>query len=104
MVLNSILVHLQICFISIAVSVLIAVPIGIILTRNQKAAKAVLAAAGVIQTIPGLVLLGIGLMLFGLGKEPAIIVLAAYAVLPIMQNTYTGIRKRHRHVRNTGSF
>ena len=87
------LIHIRISGISILLAILLAVPIGILLTRHEKAAKPVLAVAGIVQTIPGLVMLGIGLMLFGLGDVPAVIVLVAYAMLPILQNTYTGIRE-----------
>lgn len=90
-VIDALIAHVEISFLSILLSVLIAIPIGIILTRHDRVAKFILAAAGIVQTIPGLVMLGIGLMLFGLGNRPAIIVLVAYAVLPIMQNTYTGL-------------
>lgn len=90
---QALLVHMQISFLSLLFAVLLAVPLGILLVQHEKAAKIVLAIAGVIQTIPGLVMLGIGLLLFGLGVLPAIIVLVAYALLPILQNTYTGIKK-----------
>lgn len=90
---NAIVVHIDISLLSTLFAVLIAIPVGILLTRNEKVAKAVLAIAGVIQTIPGLVMLGIGLLLFGLGMVPSVIVLVAYSVLPIMQNTYTGIKE-----------
>lgn len=92
-IVSAFLVHIRISGISILLAVLIAVPAGILLTRHEKAAKPVLAVAGVVQTIPGLVMLGIGLMLFGLGDVPSVVVLVAYAVLPILQNTYTGIRE-----------
>lgn len=91
-IMAALLQHIRISGFSLLFAVLIAVPAGILLTRHEKAAKPVLAVAGIVQTIPGLVLLGIGLMLFGLGDMPAVIVLVAYAVLPILQNTYTGIR------------
>lgn len=90
-VLESLLAHIQLSMIAIFIAILVAIPVGIVLTRHKKAAKITLAAAGIMQTIPGLVLLGIGLMLFGIGTLPAVIVLVAYAVLPIMQNTYIGI-------------
>lgn len=92
-VLHALLIHVQMSLLSILFAVLIAVPIGILLTRHEKAAKVALAGAGVIQTIPGLVMLGIGLLLFGLGMLPSVIVLVAYAILPIMQNTFTGIKE-----------
>lgn len=89
---QALLVHIQMSLLSVLIAVLIAVPVGILLTRYDKAARLVLAVTGVIQTIPGLVMLGIGLLLFGLGLLPSIIVLVAYAIMPIMQNTYTGIK------------
>ncbi len=92
-VLDALKMHVQLSSLSILIAVLIAIPTGIILTRHDRAAKAVLAIAGIIQTIPGLVMLGMGLMLFGLGSKPAVIVLVAYAILPIIQNTYTGIKE-----------
>lgn len=92
-VLEALKIHVQLSSLSILIAVLIAIPTGIILTRHDRAAKAVLAVAGIIQTIPGLVMLGMGLMLFGLGSKPAVIVLVAYAILPIIQNTYTGIKE-----------
>lgn len=90
---NAVLVHIDISLLSALFAILIAIPVGILLTRNDKVAKIVLAIAGVIQTIPGLVMLGIGLLLFGLGLVPSVIVLVAYSILPIMENTYTGIRE-----------
>ncbi len=92
-VLSALLVHVQLSSLSIIISILLAVPAGIILTRYDRTARLVLSAAGIIQTIPGLVMLGVGLMLFGLGGKPAVIVLVAYAMLPILQNTYTGIKE-----------
>ena len=85
------LIHLRISVLSLAAATIIAVPLGAFLTRHKKAAAVALAIAGVIQTIPGLVLIGIALMLFGMGGLPAVFVLSAYGVLPIMENTYTGI-------------
>lgn len=92
-VLGALGVHMRMSLLSVLIAALIAIPAGILLTRHERAAKAVLAVAGVVQTIPGLVMLGIGLLLFGLGMLPSVIVLAAYAILPILQNTYTGIHE-----------
>ena len=51
----------------------------------------VLGGAGVLQTIPGLALLALMVLPFGIGFQPAIIVLTLYSVLPILRNTVTGI-------------
>lgn len=88
---TDILIHLKISFLSILAATAIAVPLGMILTRHKRAASIAMAIAGVIQTIPGLVLIGIALMLFGMGGMPAVFVLSAYGILPIMKNTYVGI-------------
>jgi osmoprotectant transport system permease protein len=48
-------------------------------------------AVGVLQTIPSLALLCFMIPLFGIGKMPALVALALYALLPIVRNTYTGL-------------
>lgn len=83
--------HIELVGISVLTGIVISIPSGIILSRCKKAAAPVLAVAGTIQTIPGLVMLGFALILFGIGMLPALVVLSLYAVLPIMRNTYTGI-------------
>jgi osmoprotectant transport system permease protein len=83
--------HLMLSFVSIAIATLIAVPLGIILTRKQRIAEPVIGVTGVFQTIPSLALLAFMLPLFGIGTTPAIIALTIYALLPILRNTYTGI-------------
>ena len=90
-VLRSILRHIELVSISVAAGIIIAIPLGIFLTRNKKIAPFVLAFTGTIQTIPGLVMLGFALILIGIGFLPSVIVLTLYAVLPILRNTYTGI-------------
>lgn len=85
--------HIYIALLAVTIGTLIAVPSGIWLTRHRKVANYVLGISGVIQTIPSLVLLGFALIVFGLGTTPALVVLAAYSILPILRNTYTGIRE-----------
>ena len=90
-ILRSIAQHLELVSLSVLAGILISIPLGIFLTRRQRLAQPVLTLAGMIQTIPGLVMLGFALLLFGIGKLPALIVLSLYAILPILRNTYTGI-------------
>ena len=73
----------------------IAVPAGIWLTRAPRWAKPVIAAANILQTIPSLAMFGFLLPLPWLGERAAriaITALTAYALLPILRNTYAGIR------------
>ncbi len=73
----------------------IAVPAGIWLTRAPRWAKPVIAVANILQTIPSLAMFGFLLPLPWLGDRAAriaILALTAYALLPILRNTYAGIR------------
>ncbi len=90
-ILNSLWRHIELVGISVMVGMIISIPLGIFLSRHKRTAGPVLAVAGTIQTIPGLVMLGFALILFGIGILPALVVLSLYAILPILRNTYTGI-------------
>jgi osmoprotectant transport system permease protein len=83
--------HIALVLVSVGIGILIAIPLGILLTRHKKIAVYVLAVAGMVQTIPGLVMLGFALILMGIGTLPALAVLSIYSILPILRNTYTGI-------------
>ncbi len=87
----SLIRHVQLVVIAVGIGIIISIPLGIFLTRYKKLAAPVLAAAGAIQTIPGMVMLGIALIVFGIGMFPALVVLTLYAILPILRNTYAGI-------------
>lgn len=83
--------HLLLVGVSVGAGILISLPLGILLSRLPRAAGPVLALAGTVQTIPGLVMLGFALIFFGIGLFPALVVLSLYAILPVLRNTYTGI-------------
>lgn len=73
----------------------IGLPGGIWLTRNPRWARIVIGFANVLQTIPSLAMFGFLLPLPWLGERAArlaIAALIAYALLPILRNTYVGIR------------
>ncbi len=76
-------------------AVAIGVPLGILLTRRERWARPVLLVANILQTIPSLALFGLLLPVPWLGERAArlaIVALVGYALLPILRNTYTGIR------------
>lgn len=83
--------HLYLSCVSLALGILVAVPIGIFLIRSKVLAKIVMAIASVLQTIPSFALLAFMIPFFGVGKRPAIVALFIYSLLPIMRNTYLGI-------------
>lgn len=83
--------QLYISAIALVLGIMVAVPLGIALTRFPKTAKVVIAIASMLQTVPSLALLALTIPLFGIGKVPAIIALFIYSLLPILRNTYIGM-------------
>lgn len=97
--------HLWMVGISMAIAIAIGVPVGIWLTRRQAMEKPVLGLANVIQTIPSLALFGFLLPAPWIGARAgriAILALVLYALLPIIRNTYEGIRGVDRAVVEAG--
>lgn len=90
---GALLEHIQISLIALVFAVLLSIPLGIYLTNKRRIAESVIGASAVLQTIPSLALLGLLIPILGIGKLPAIIALVAYALLPILRNTYTGIKE-----------
>jgi osmoprotectant transport system permease protein len=87
--------HLWLTGAAMLLATAIAVPAGIWLTRFPRWAKPVLTVANILQTIPSLAMFGFLLPLPWLGDRAAriaIVALTAYALLPILRNTYAGIR------------
>lgn len=85
--------HIGLTFTALLIAVLIGLPLGIIIARRQRFAAPVLGFAGILQTIPSIALLGFMIPLLGIGAFPAIAALFLYALLPIIRNTYTGIKE-----------
>lgn len=83
--------HLYISAISLGLGVIVAVPLGVLLTRAKKIANVVVSIASMLQTIPALALLAFMIPIFGIGATPAIVALFIYSLLPILRNTYLGM-------------
>lgn len=84
--------HLQLVFSSSMIAILTGVILGIIAAKTKVLSKIILAVANVIQSIPELVMLALGIPLLGVGFVPTFTVLLLKAVLPVIMNTYVGIR------------
>jgi osmoprotectant transport system permease protein len=89
---QALLQHIQLVLISMLIAILIGVPLGILITRVKLLEGPVLGAAGIMQTIPSLALLGFMIPLFGIGIKTAVAALFLYSLLPIIRNTFTGIK------------
>ena len=87
--------HLWLTVFAMLLAVAIGLPTGILLTRHERFARPVIALTNVIQVIPSLALFGLLLPVPWLGENAArlaILALTGYALLPIIRNTYAGIR------------
>jgi len=85
--------HIALSVVAILSGILVAVPMGVLLTYHTRAAKIVLGIFSVVNTIPSIVLLGVAMIFLGIGYIPATTVLFVYSLLPIMRGTYTGIKE-----------
>ncbi|KZE36831.1 amino acid ABC transporter permease [Bhargavaea cecembensis] len=70
----------------------VGIPAGILIARYGKLSGWVLTAANLIQTIPALAMLAVLMLAMGLGANTVVMSLFLYSLLPIIRNTYTGIR------------
>ena len=84
--------HLLLVVLAVLLGCIAGIPLGIVAALVPRLRQAVLAVAGVLQTVPSLALLAILIPLLGrIGTVPALVALCAYALLPIVRNTCTGL-------------
>jgi osmoprotectant transport system permease protein len=84
--------HLLLVVLAVVLGCVAGIPLGIVAALVPRLRQAVLAVAGVLQTVPSLALLAILIPLLGrIGTVPALVALCAYALLPIVRNTCTGL-------------
>ncbi|HSP48171.1 MAG TPA: ABC transporter permease [Clostridiaceae bacterium] len=89
--LSAIFVHLQYVFISVGIGFVVALVLGILLSRVPRISRVVIPIVSIFQTIPGLVFIGVLFIYIGIRPATVIIALSIYALFPILKNTYTGI-------------
>lgn len=83
--------HLFISISALIIGAVIAIPLGILLSRTKKLSQIVISITSILQTLPSLALLAIMVPLIGVGKIPAIVALVIYSLLPILRNTFLGM-------------
>jgi len=115
---QELLTHITLFSGSIMAGILIGIPLGIWAARSNRANRPIFFLANITQTIPSLALFGLMLVplsalstafpflqslgISGIGAAPAFIALIIYALLPIIQNTYTGLRQINPAVIDAG--
>lgn len=84
--------HFLISIYGVLFAAIVAIPLGFYIARHSKLADWVVGIANVIQTIPSLALLSILMLGFGIGVNTVITTVFLYSLLPIIKNTYAGVK------------
>jgi osmoprotectant transport system permease protein len=83
--------HLVLVGVSLALAILLGLPLGVLAALRPRLGQALLGIVGVLQTVPSLALLVLLIPLLGIGALPAIVACFLYSLLPIVRNTCTGL-------------
>ncbi len=84
--------HAQIVIISVSISTVIGVALGVVTYQTRRPRLIALSVTGIFLTIPSFALFGLLIGPLGLGATPAIVALVMYGLLPIVRNTIVGLR------------
>ncbi len=79
--------HIMISGVSLLIALVIALPLGLALSRLQRFATPVLVLLGIVYTIPSFALFAFLVPFTGIGVRPAIIALVSYALVVLVRNT-----------------
>lgn len=85
--------HILMVFLGIGLALIVGVPLGILCTKNKRFETIIISLANVIQVVPSLAMLAILMIIFGLGLKTIVIGLFLYSLLPIIRNTFVGLRE-----------
>ncbi|MBE0466295.1 MAG: ABC transporter permease [Candidatus Desulforudis sp.] len=85
--------HAWLILVAVAIAIAVGVLVGVLITYSRPAAHGALYFCQVMMTVPSLAMLGLLLPLFGIGFTTGVIALTLYSLLPIVRNTYLGIRE-----------
>jgi len=96
--------HLLLVLVAVSVALAVGIPLGAAAAARPRLEQPVMAAVGLLQTIPSLALLAILIPLLGdIGTVPALVALSLYALLPIVRNVTTGLQQVSSGLRMAGT-
>ena len=87
-----ILEHIGLSMTAICLAGIIGLLLGIWISEQEWAAAPILGIANIFYTIPAISLLGMLIPLFGIGNTTAVIALTLYGIMPMVRNTYAGMK------------
>ncbi len=85
--------HFVLVMSALAIAVVVGLVVGLAITYHRPSAALALGICQVLMTIPSIAMLGFLLTFFGIGFQTGLVALTLYSLLPIVRNTYTGIRE-----------
>ncbi|RZN46789.1 ABC transporter permease [archaeon] len=89
---NATIQHLTLTYGALFFSVVTAIPLAILSLFSKRLSNAVLTLANLLQAIPSFAVVAIVVPLLGIGFTPAVIAIVVRALLPIIKNTYIGLK------------
>ena len=92
---------LAIVVVSTLVCIVVGIPTGILMAKNNTTQRVLLPVLDLMQTIPSFVYLIPVVMLFGLGKVPGLIAIVVFAIPPVIRFTNLGIREIDKDLTET---
>ncbi|MGR5418575.1 ABC transporter permease [Vibrio diabolicus] len=97
--------HIELVLLSGGLAILIAIPVGVLLSRPrfQKVAESAMQILNVGTTIPTLAILALAMSFLGIGTVPAVFGLTIASLLPIVRNTYIGLKEVPAHLKEAAS-
>lgn len=94
--------HFLISIYGVLFAAIVGIPLGILISKKMRLADWVIRIANIIQTIPSLAMISILMIGMGLGVNVVILTIFLYSLLPIIKNTYTGMRQVDRNTLDVG--
>ncbi|WP_291293471.1 ABC transporter permease [Enterococcus sp.] len=94
--------HFLISIYGVLFASIVGIPLGILISKKTRLADWVIRIANIIQTIPSLAMISILMIGMGLGVNVVILTIFLYSLLPIIKNTYTGMRQVDRNTLDVG--
>lgn len=94
--------HVLMVLYGLGLALLVGVPLGILAARFEKIAPLILSLINILQLIPSLAMLAILMLYLGLGFQTMVVGLFFYSLLPIVRNTYVGIKEVDPSVTEAG--
>lgn len=84
--------HFLMSIYGVLFAAIVGIPVGILIARYGKLSNIILSLTNIIQTIPALAMLAVLMVVMGLGANTVVMSLFLYSLLPIIKNTYIGIK------------